>query len=53
MVSGTLTVVMGQRYQHTSKLYPAGVVAALSAGMSLFYVAKLVLKQKPHYKKRN
>ncbi|KAF3325346.1 hypothetical protein FCM35_KLT10417 [Carex littledalei] len=36
-----LTYVMGQRYLETSKIMPAGVVAALSAVMSLFYLYKI------------
>ncbi|KAL5548342.1 hypothetical protein UlMin_003573 [Ulmus minor] len=37
-----LTVVMGQRYVQTSKIMPAGVVAAISALMTAFYLFKLV-----------
>ncbi|XP_043688790.1 protein FATTY ACID EXPORT 5-like [Telopea speciosissima] len=37
----TLTFVMGQRYIQTSKIMPAGVVAAISALMTGFYVYKI------------
>ncbi|XP_072950880.1 protein FATTY ACID EXPORT 5-like [Typha angustifolia] len=36
-----LTFVMGQRYIETSKIMPAGIVAALSALMSGFYLYKI------------
>ncbi|WOL15149.1 hypothetical protein Cni_G23930 [Canna indica] len=36
-----LTIVMGKRYLETSKIMPAGLVAALSALMSLFYLYKI------------
>ncbi|MED6187964.1 Protein FATTY ACID EXPORT 6 [Stylosanthes scabra] len=36
-----LTWVMGQRYLETSKIMPAGLVAGLSALMTLFYFFKL------------
>ncbi|THU51356.1 hypothetical protein C4D60_Mb06t30160 [Musa balbisiana] len=36
-----LTFVMGKRYLETSKIMPAGLVAALSALMSLFYLYKI------------
>ncbi|KAF5204162.1 Fatty acid export 5-like, partial [Thalictrum thalictroides] len=37
-----LTWVMGQRYMQTSKIMPAGVVAAISAVMTAFYLYKIV-----------
>ncbi|KAL9232341.1 hypothetical protein vseg_007465 [Gypsophila vaccaria] len=36
-----LTYVMGQRYMETSKIMPAGIVAAISAFMTAFYVYKV------------
>ncbi|XP_029120923.1 protein FATTY ACID EXPORT 5-like isoform X2 [Elaeis guineensis] len=36
-----LTYVMGQRYLETSKIMPAGLVAALSVLMSGFYLYKI------------
>ncbi|XP_042520439.1 protein FATTY ACID EXPORT 5-like [Macadamia integrifolia] len=36
-----LTFVMGQRYIQTSKIMPAGIVAAISALMTGFYVYKI------------
>ncbi|OVA06095.1 Uncharacterized protein family UPF0136 [Macleaya cordata] len=36
-----LTWVMGQRYLQTSKIMPAGVVAAISALMAGFYLYKI------------
>ncbi|KAK9715549.1 hypothetical protein RND81_06G172600 [Saponaria officinalis] len=36
-----LTYVMGQRYMETSKIMPAGLVAAISAFMTAFYVYKV------------
>lgn len=42
---------MAMRFQKTGAFFPAGAVAAMSAGMSVFYVAKLVSTAKPHYKK--
>ncbi|KAJ7521104.1 hypothetical protein O6H91_19G038100 [Diphasiastrum complanatum] len=40
-ISIALTVVMSLRYQHTAKFMPAGLVAALSGFMTLFYLYKL------------
>ncbi|MCL7048986.1 hypothetical protein MKW94_029067 [Papaver nudicaule] len=37
-----LTWVMGQRYMETSKIMPAGIVAAISAVMAGFYLYKIV-----------
>ncbi|PIA27469.1 hypothetical protein AQUCO_07700026v1 [Aquilegia coerulea] len=37
-----LTWVMGQRYMQTSKIMPAGVVAAISGVMTAFYLYKIV-----------
>ncbi|TMW69059.1 hypothetical protein Poli38472_001215 [Pythium oligandrum] len=53
LVSAPLTIVMGNRYNKTDAFFPAGFVAATSAGMSLFYVAKLIATPKPSYKKKN
>ncbi|KAB5534809.1 hypothetical protein DKX38_017895 [Salix brachista] len=36
-----LTFVMGQRYMQTSKMMPAGIVAGISALMTLFYLYKI------------
>ncbi|XP_010267677.1 PREDICTED: protein FATTY ACID EXPORT 5-like [Nelumbo nucifera] len=36
-----LTFVMGQRYVQTSKIMPAGIVAAISALMTGFYLYKI------------
>ncbi|KAK8953502.1 hypothetical protein KSP40_PGU011205 [Platanthera guangdongensis] len=36
-----LTYVMGQRYLQTSKIMPAGIVASLSAVMTVFYIYKI------------
>lgn len=52
VVSGPLTAVMGMRFQKTGAFFPAGFVAATSAAMSLFYVAKLMSNPKPQYKKK-
>ncbi|CAL0307410.1 unnamed protein product [Lupinus luteus] len=41
IVAAILTWVMGQRYIQTSKVMPAGVVAGISALMTLFYLFKL------------
>ena len=53
MVSSGLTVIMADRYAATEKFMPAGMIAVLSGGMSLFYVYKLVTKREhtPHQKK--
>ncbi|KAL6999312.1 Protein FATTY ACID EXPORT 5 [Sarracenia purpurea var. burkii] len=40
--AATLTWVMGQRYTQTSKIMPAGVVAGISALMTVFYLYKIV-----------
>ncbi|XP_074562822.1 protein FATTY ACID EXPORT 5-like [Curcuma longa] len=37
----TLAYIMGKRYLETSKIMPAGLVATLSALMSLFYLYKM------------
>ncbi|XP_043690781.1 protein FATTY ACID EXPORT 5-like [Telopea speciosissima] len=37
----TVTFVMGQRYVQTSKIMPAGIVAAISALMAGFYIYKI------------
>ncbi|PSC68036.1 membrane protein [Micractinium conductrix] len=42
-VSACLTYLMWQRLQRTGKVMPAGMVASLSAAMSLFYVWNLLL----------
>ncbi|KAJ4848269.1 Protein FATTY ACID EXPORT 5 [Turnera subulata] len=39
--AAVLTFVMGKRYMETSKIMPAGVVAGISALMTLFYVYKI------------
>nr|KYP73390.1 hypothetical protein KK1_006014 [Cajanus cajan] len=39
--AAVLTWVMGQRYLETSKIMPAGLVAGISALMTLFYLYKL------------
>uniref|UniRef100_A0A7I4CNP5 Uncharacterized protein n=1 Tax=Physcomitrium patens TaxID=3218 RepID=A0A7I4CNP5_PHYPA len=41
VVAVALTWVMGQRFMVTSKFMPAGMVAALSGIMSLFYLYKV------------
>ncbi|KAG0615328.1 hypothetical protein M758_5G032200 [Ceratodon purpureus] len=41
-VAVALTWVMGQRFMATSKFMPAGLVAALSGIMALFYLYKVV-----------
>ena len=43
MVSGALTFVMAARYRRTGALMPAGLVAVISAAMTLFYVWNLLL----------
>lgn len=42
VISGAVTIAMGKRLKDTGKIMPAGVVAALSLGMSLFYCHHLV-----------
>ncbi|CAA7394419.1 unnamed protein product [Spirodela intermedia] len=39
--AASLTYIMGQRYIHTHKIMPAGLVAALSGVMTLFYLFKI------------
>ena len=41
-VAGLLTFAMGKRYLATQALFPAGVVAGLSAAMLLFYAHNLL-----------
>jgi len=41
-VALALTWIMGQRFRATSKFMPAGLVAALSGIMALFYLYKVV-----------
>eukprot|EP00897_Mesotaenium_endlicherianum_P006405 jgi/Mesen1/5793/ME000293S04943 len=42
VISAALTGVMGKRYVKTSNIMPAGLIAALSAVMAVFYLYKLV-----------
>ncbi|CAI7780636.1 unnamed protein product [Closterium sp. NIES-53] len=49
-IGGALTYVLGDRYMTTQKIFPAGVVAGLSAIMTLFYAFKL-LTGGNHFKK--
>ncbi|KAH7491744.1 hypothetical protein KRP22_002789 [Phytophthora ramorum] len=51
-VAAPLTVVMGNRYNNTGAFFPAGLVAASSAGMTVFYVWLLTKTSKPQYKKK-
>ncbi|CAH0474653.1 unnamed protein product [Peronospora belbahrii] len=45
-VSAPLTLIMGHRYYKTTNtFFPAGFVAVSSAGMTVFYVWILLLKQ--------
>ena len=48
-----LTVVMADRFSNTEKFMPAGLVALMSCGMSLFYIYKLLTRPEhlPHKKK--
>ncbi|XP_065862358.1 protein FATTY ACID EXPORT 5-like [Euphorbia lathyris] len=39
--AAAVTFSMGQRYMNTSKIMPAGVVAGISAVMTMFYVYKI------------
>ncbi|XP_078436958.1 protein FATTY ACID EXPORT 5-like [Wolffia australiana] len=39
--AAALTYIMGQRYIQTHKIMPAGIVAALSGLMTLFYIFKI------------
>ncbi|KAF8026215.1 hypothetical protein BT93_F2886 [Corymbia citriodora subsp. variegata] len=39
--AATLTFIMGQRYLQTSKIMPAGILAGISALMTLFYIYKI------------
>ncbi|OAY28521.1 protein FATTY ACID EXPORT 5 [Manihot esculenta] len=39
--AAALTFIMGQRYVQTSKIMPAGIIAGISALMTLFYVYKI------------
>ncbi|CAN8303027.1 unnamed protein product [Cochlearia groenlandica] len=41
VIAAGLTFVMGQRYMLTQKIIPAGLVAAISALMTCFYVFKI------------
>lgn len=41
VLSSVLTFVMGKRFQATGKFMPAGLVAAMSVLMSVFYVMKM------------
>ncbi|KAG2315988.1 hypothetical protein Bca4012_066831 [Brassica carinata] len=41
VITAALTLVMGQRYLLTQKIMPAGLVAAISALMTCFYVYKI------------
>ncbi|XP_047317603.1 protein FATTY ACID EXPORT 5-like [Impatiens glandulifera] len=39
--AAAITWIMGQRYLQTSKIMPAGMVAGISAVMTLFYLYKI------------
>lgn len=41
-LSVALTWVMGQRYLSSGKIMPAGIVAAISGLMALFYIYKIL-----------
>ncbi|XP_051151929.1 protein FATTY ACID EXPORT 5-like [Andrographis paniculata] len=41
VIAAILTWIMGQRYMHTGKIMPAGIVAGLSFIMALFYLYKV------------
>ncbi|GAB2215585.1 hypothetical protein Droror1_Dr00019974 [Drosera rotundifolia] len=41
VIAGGLTFVMGQRYFETSKIMPAGIIAGISALMTVFYGYKI------------
>lgn len=43
VIATGLTYAMGQRYMETSKVMPAGVVAGISAVMTMFYVYKVAI----------
>eukprot|EP00271_Cylindrocystis_brebissonii_P007064 TRINITY_DN20199_c0_g2_i1.p1 TRINITY_DN20199_c0_g2~~TRINITY_DN20199_c0_g2_i1.p1 ORF type:complete len:123 (-),score=12.77 TRINITY_DN20199_c0_g2_i1:724-1092(-) len=43
-ISTLLTIVLGKRFQDTGKFMPAGLIAALSILMSLFYIYKVLTK---------
>lgn len=43
VVSTVLAYVMWQRYARTGKVMPAGMVAALSAAMTVFYLWNLLI----------
>ncbi|GLE11533.1 hypothetical protein PINS_up024008 [Pythium insidiosum] len=49
---GTADGRHGAALPEHGRVLPAGFVAATSAGMSLFYLAKLVSNPKPKYKKK-
>ena len=42
-----LTGMMYKRYQSTGKMMPAGIVAILSAAMSIFYVWNIIAVKPP------
>ena len=46
VISAVLTAIMGKRYNDTGTMMPAGIVAGMSAGMSLFYLRLILAKPK-------
>ena len=47
VIAMTMAVTMQRRYQITRKVFPAGLLTAVSFAMSLFYVWSLVAGPKP------
>ena len=47
VVALALTGIMYKRYAATGKVMPAGIIALLSAGMSVFYVWNLLAIKLP------
>lgn len=53
VISLVLTSAMYQRYLDTGKIMPAGVIMAISALMSMFYVWNLIAGPRPTGRSRD
>mmetsp|Transcript_26621 Transcript_26621/g.36751 ORF Transcript_26621/g.36751 Transcript_26621/m.36751 type:complete len:207 (+) Transcript_26621:57-677(+) len=53
LFSGMMTYMMGKRFMMTKAIFPAGVIAAVSGVMALFYIYNLIAGGNPAPKKNS